>query len=210
MASTSTTRLQLFKPTPGTAEPFRASDFNDNMDKIDAEAVAADSRLDAIEALNTTQNGRLDAVEGVNTTQNSRLTTVEAWNAGSRLTTLEGQNLNTRLTTAEGEIDALQVSAVSTVSGTTRALLAGDAGNFIRFTSADDVTFTINDTISAGQYVNCVQDGAGKVSFVAGSGVTLQSPSGATVRTPVQYAWASVIKIAAGEYRIVGQLEVIA
>ena len=196
MASTSTTRLQLFKPTPGTAEPFRASDFNANMDKIDAEAVAADARLDSIESINTTQN--------------SRITAVEAWNAGTRLTTLEGQNLNTRLTAAEADIDGLQVATVSTVSGTTRALLAGDAGNFIRFTSADPVTFTINDTLTTGQHVNCVQDGAGKVSFVAGSGVTLQSPYGPSARTPVQYAWASVIKIAAGQYRIVGQLEVIA
>lgn len=50
MSSTSTTRLGLFKPTPGSAEPFRTSDVNSNMDKIDAEAVAVDSRLDAVEA----------------------------------------------------------------------------------------------------------------------------------------------------------------
>jgi hypothetical protein len=33
------------------------------MDKIDAEAVAADTRLDAAEAFNTTQNNRLTALE---------------------------------------------------------------------------------------------------------------------------------------------------
>jgi hypothetical protein len=49
MSSTSTTRLGLFKPTPGSAEPFRTSDVNSNMDKIDAEAVAADGRLDVLE-----------------------------------------------------------------------------------------------------------------------------------------------------------------
>jgi hypothetical protein len=49
MSSTSTTRLGLFKPTPGTAEPFRTSDLNANSDKIDAEAVAADGRLDVLE-----------------------------------------------------------------------------------------------------------------------------------------------------------------
>jgi hypothetical protein len=63
MSSSSTTRLALFKPVPGTSEPFRASDFNANMDKIDAEAVAADARLDAVEALNTTQSNRLTALE---------------------------------------------------------------------------------------------------------------------------------------------------
>lgn len=204
MAYTSTTRLALFKPTPGTAEPFRASDFNANMDKIDAEAVAADARLDAVEALNTTQNGRLTALESADTALDGRLDTAE-----STITSLDG-----RLDTAESEIDALQAAlpsaaTVSTVSTTTRALLSTDANNFIRFTSADAVTFTINDTFSAAQYVNCVQDGAGKISFVAGAGVTLQSPSGATVRTSAQYAWASVIKIAAGEYRIVGNIEAI-
>ena len=50
MSSTSTSRLGLFKPTPGSAEPFRTSDVNANMDKIDAEAVAVDARLDAVEA----------------------------------------------------------------------------------------------------------------------------------------------------------------
>jgi hypothetical protein len=33
------------------------------MDKIDAEAVAADTRLDAAEAFNTAQNNRLTALE---------------------------------------------------------------------------------------------------------------------------------------------------
>lgn len=49
MASTATTRLGLFKPVPGSAEPFRASDLNSNSDKIDAEAVAVDARLDSVE-----------------------------------------------------------------------------------------------------------------------------------------------------------------
>jgi len=49
MSSTSTTRLGLFKPVPGSAEPFRTSDVNSNMDKIDAEAVAVDGRLDTLE-----------------------------------------------------------------------------------------------------------------------------------------------------------------
>ena len=65
MSSSATTRLALFKPVPGTSEPFRASDFNANMDKIDAEAVAADARLDSIEAINTTQGNRITAIETV-------------------------------------------------------------------------------------------------------------------------------------------------
>jgi hypothetical protein len=36
MASTTTPTIELFKATPGTNEPFRTSDINDNMDLIDA------------------------------------------------------------------------------------------------------------------------------------------------------------------------------
>jgi hypothetical protein len=65
MSSSLTPRLALFKPVPGTVEPFRTTDFNGNMDKIDAEAVAADARLDSIEAINATQTSRLTALETV-------------------------------------------------------------------------------------------------------------------------------------------------
>jgi hypothetical protein len=36
MSSTTTPVIGLFKPVPGTAEPFRVSDLNDNMDLLDA------------------------------------------------------------------------------------------------------------------------------------------------------------------------------
>lgn len=35
MASTNTPNLDLIKPTPGTAEPFRITDWNQNWDKVD-------------------------------------------------------------------------------------------------------------------------------------------------------------------------------
>jgi hypothetical protein len=65
MSSSNTTRLALFKPVPGTSEPFRASDFNANMDKIDAEAIAVDARLDTLESTDTDYDERLDALETV-------------------------------------------------------------------------------------------------------------------------------------------------
>jgi hypothetical protein len=36
MSSSATPVIALYKPVPGTAEPFRVSDFNGNMDKLDA------------------------------------------------------------------------------------------------------------------------------------------------------------------------------
>lgn len=100
MSYTSTTKLGLFKPVPGSSEPFRSTDFNANMDKIDAEAVSVDTRLDTVEA----------GLDAVNSGQNVRLDALEAADVllDGRLDTLEGYTLNTRLTTAEGEIDVLQ------------------------------------------------------------------------------------------------------
>ena len=36
MSSTTTPVIGLFKPVPGTAEPFRVADLNENMDLLDA------------------------------------------------------------------------------------------------------------------------------------------------------------------------------
>jgi hypothetical protein len=65
MAYTGTTRLDLKKAVIGTNQPFETAVINANWDKVDAEAVAADTRLDNIEALNTTQNNRITAVETI-------------------------------------------------------------------------------------------------------------------------------------------------
>jgi hypothetical protein len=132
--------------------------------------------------------------------------------------TVDGRldSAETRLGTAESDIDALQAAiptintpVVHIISATSHALLASDAGDTLRFTSGSDVTVTIGDVLANAEYVNCHQDGAGKIIFVAGSGVTLQSPSGATVRTSVQYGWASIIRVGAGAYRLVGNIEAV-
>jgi hypothetical protein len=47
MSSTLTSELDLYKAVPGTAEPFRTTDINSNMDKIDAFAVATLAQIAA-------------------------------------------------------------------------------------------------------------------------------------------------------------------
>jgi hypothetical protein len=47
MSSTLTPELDLYKAVPGTAEPFRTTDINSNMDKIDAFAVAVLAQIAA-------------------------------------------------------------------------------------------------------------------------------------------------------------------
>lgn len=63
MSYTTTTRLGLKKAVVGSNQAFETAVFNENLDKIDAEFVADDSRLDAVEALNVTQTSRLNVVE---------------------------------------------------------------------------------------------------------------------------------------------------
>jgi hypothetical protein len=49
MASTTTTELGLFKPVPGTAEPFRTTDVNGNWDILDGVVAGYEDRIVAAE-----------------------------------------------------------------------------------------------------------------------------------------------------------------
>jgi hypothetical protein len=50
MSSTTTPVIGLFKPVPGTAEPFRVADLNDNMDLLDAAYGTIEGKLDEVDA----------------------------------------------------------------------------------------------------------------------------------------------------------------
>jgi hypothetical protein len=45
MASTTTTELGLFKPVPGSAEPFRTTDVNNNWDILDGVVAGYEERI---------------------------------------------------------------------------------------------------------------------------------------------------------------------
>ena len=49
MASTTTTELGLFKPVPGTAEPFRTTDVNGNWDILDGVVAGYEERIEEAE-----------------------------------------------------------------------------------------------------------------------------------------------------------------
>lgn len=186
MSYTGTSRLDLKKADIGSNQPFETSVINSNWDKVDAEAVATDTRLDTAE-------GNISTVQSGLSTTNTNVS-----------------NLTTRVTTAEGEIDALQTAVgagatVRDVAGTTYSTVVGDKGNYVRFTSSSAVTVTVDNNLTAGQYINFVQDGTGAVSFTPGTGVTLNSVSN-NRKLSAQYAWASVICVASGSYRLVGSL----
>jgi hypothetical protein len=94
----------------------------------------------------------------------------------------------------------------STVSNKTAnySTVAGDAGNTINSTGSA-ITITIDNNLSAAQRIDFVQTGAGQITFVAGSGVTLNS-KGAKLKTAGQYSAATVLCLASGSYLLVGDL----
>jgi hypothetical protein len=59
MASTTTTNLGLWKPTPGTKEPWSTSQLNSNYDKLDAAIGARLTKITTTTIQNTTTEGNL-------------------------------------------------------------------------------------------------------------------------------------------------------
>lgn len=84
------------------------------------------------------------------------------------------------------------------------SIVAGDCNTYIRSTGSA-ITITIPNVLSVGQSVNFIQDGAGQITFAAGSGTTLASADG-NLKTAKQYAGATVVCVASGIYRLIGNL----
>jgi|TARA_R110000772_G_scaffold231896_1_gene343071 hypothetical protein len=114
---------------------------------------------------------------------------------------IQGVQGDTGQTGAAGA-DATLTQTVSNKSSS-YTLIAGDAFKLIRSTGSA-ITLTIPDVLGVGDRVDFIQDGAGQITFSA-SGVTIQSKGG-NLLTSEQYSAATVIKVAAGQYRLIGDL----
>jgi hypothetical protein len=85
-------------------------------------------------------------------------------------------------------------------------LVSGDNNKLIEMNVATANNVTIDSSIfSAGNQILVSQYGAGQVTFVAGAGVTLRSPSG-KLKLTGQYSLATIICISATEFYISGDL----
>lgn len=86
-----------------------------------------------------------------------------------------------------------------------------DNGRTIRFTSGSAVSATVSDltALVAGQRIDVIRDGAGTVTIVAGSGVTLAGAGTlGTAYTMRQYDAATIYCVAADTYRVIGNVTV--
>ena len=69
---------------------------------------------------------------------------------------------------------------VDTIPGTTFTLIASDHNRVLKFTSNSDITLTIPSGLGASFACGVIQRGDGKITFTAGSGVTVVNPSSHT------------------------------
>jgi hypothetical protein len=58
--------------------------------------------------------------------------------------------------------------------------------------------------LAIGERIDFLQDGAGQVTFTASS-VTIQSKGG-KLKTAAQYSGVTLVKVAASQYRLIGDL----
>ena len=96
-------------------------------------------------------------------------------------------------------------------TGTTYTLVLTDAHKLVTLTNASPITLTVPPDSSVaftiGDQVNIVQLGSGQVTVAAGEGVTLRS-QGSKVKLNGIYSAASLIKIGADEWVLVGNTAV--
>lgn len=102
--------------------------------------------------------------------------------------------------------DPTTISASSTV-------VASQANGLLYSTASSAITVTVPDVLNIGDRVDIVRDGAGTVTLAAGSGVTSWAGIGTagtavTFKIDQQYNAATVLKVAANTYRVVGKISV--
>lgn len=104
--------------------------------------------------------------------------------------------------------EKLTVTIVTATNYTATAANAGQS-NLLLLNNAAAIAFTIpsNATLAlpTGTAINCVQGGAGTVTFTSDAGVTLLSRGGA-LKTAGQYAFASAVKIGSDTWAITGDI----
>jgi tryptophan synthase alpha subunit len=89
--------------------------------------------------------------------------------------------------------------------------IATNAGGFIYSTASSNVTVNIPDLYQVGDRIDIIRDGAGTVTIVAGTGVSSWAGVGVsgtanTFKIDQQYNGATVLKVAAGSYRVIGKI----
>jgi hypothetical protein len=106
---------------------------------------------------------------------------------------------------ADAALALLDAQPINAQTGTTYTLVASDAGKLVTLTNSAAITLTVPaSTFTTGQRVDIGQRGAGVVTVVAGSGMTVNPPPGGSLVMQGQYAYASLVFISATVADLVG------
>jgi phage baseplate assembly protein gpV len=141
------------------------------------------------------------------------------WDSSAEKLTITGTNGQTALDVADGDVtiaDALTVTGTTTTylnvitdSGTTRTPALTDAGAYILCTHGSGMTITLpQDSAVAfpiGSHIIFERNGAGTLTFAAGTGATVRSKGG-TLTCADQYTTIAAVKQAANTWTIFGNI----
>jgi hypothetical protein len=109
---------------------------------------------------------------------------------------------------ATGHTHAVAPRSINAQTGTAYTLVLGDAGKLVTLTNAAAVTLTVptNATVAfpVGTEIDLAQLGAGQVTVVGDTGVTVNGSPG--LKIAAQYGAATLTKIATDTWLLVGQL----
>lgn len=134
---------------------------------------------------------------------------------GSQLTTAEVDANFTHCAPSSGttqqnlDLKADKLLTINNQTGTSYTLVLADALKYIRMNNASASTLTVppnaSVAIPVGSTCHVRQVGAGQVTLVAGSGVTLNTPE--TLKLRATGAIVSLTKVATNEWDVYGDLE---
>ena len=155
------------------------------------------------------QNYLQDQVVQVYATTSARTVALgTAASAGmvSFITGTEGLDIYTH-----GTWTGLNYTTITASTVTAYTATANDANTTVVFSSASNVSFVIPDLFDIGERIDVIRDGAGTVSISAGTGVTTWAGAGTAgtakaFAISTQYAAASILKVGAASYRVVGNV----
>lgn len=206
--------------------PLNASELNQFlMQQAVSTFVDSTARSAAIE---TPQEGQFTYLTGTNS--------FEYWNGSAWVAALPSElqyltgvtsNIQTQLNAKQNIVSGVSDTEIGYLDGVTSAIQtqlnnkedrsytvsnisanytiqATDASRLIVSTGSA-ITVTIANVLTTGQRIDFLQDGTGQITFAAGSGVTLQS-KGSKLKTSAQESAASIICVASGQYRLIGDL----
>lgn len=112
-------------------------------------------------------------------------------------------------------VDVVPTATSSTATAISAAYtaVAGDANDTLVANGTAAYTITVPDVLAINERIDIVRDSSGTVTIAAGTGVTTWAGAGTagtavTFKMDEQYNAATVLKVAANSYRVIGKITV--